>query len=97
MSNCEKCKNNSSGQAVYDLLSALAERTIKRLWIVILLLVILLFGTNAAWIYYESQFSIEETHTEIEQDTYGGGNNYVIGGDFNGEAKGQSDKEDTNP
>lgn len=90
-------KNGASAQSVYDLLAALAERTIKRLWVIIILLVVLLFGTNAAWIYYESQFSIEESHTEIEQDTDGGGNNYVVGGDFNGEAKDQSDEADTNP
>ena len=99
MNKCENCGNGSSGQAVYDLLAVLAERTIKRLWVIIILLVVLLFGTNAAWIYYESQFSMEEvTSTEIEQDTDGGGNNYVIGGDFNGEAKDQSDKaENANP
>lgn len=85
-------KNGASAQSVYDLLAALAERTIKRLWIIIILLVVLLFGTNAAWIYYESQWEVVQ-ETEIEQDTDGGGNNYVIGGDFNGEAKGQSDKE----
>lgn len=90
-------KNGASAQSVYDLLAALAERTIKRLWIIIIMLVVLLFGTNAAWIYYESQFSVEETHTEIEQDTDGGGNNYVVGGDFNGEAKDQNNETETNP
>lgn len=89
-------KNGASAQSVYDLLAALAERTIKRLWIIIIMLVVLLFGTNAAWIYYESQFSVEETHTEIEQDTDGGGNNYVVGGDFNGEAKDQNNETETN-
>ena len=29
--------------------------TIKKLWIICLLLIILLVGTNAMWIYYESQ------------------------------------------
>ena len=90
-------KNGASAQSVYDLLAALAERTIKRLWIIIIMLVVLLFGTNAAWIYYESQFSVEETHTEIEQDTDGGGNNYVVCGDFNGEAKDQNNETETNP
>ena len=97
MNKCENCGTGSTGQAVYDLLAALAERTIKRLWIIIILLVVLLFGTNAAWIYYESQFSVEESHTEIEQDTDGGGNNYVVGGDFNGEAKDQNNEADKNP
>lgn len=91
--------NGASAQSVYDLLAALAERTIKRLWVIIILLVVLLFGTNAAWIYYGSQWQTEETtSTEIEQDTDGGGNNYVIGGDFNGAAKDQDNQEkNTNP
>ena len=41
------------------------ERT---LWfIVVIVLLLLLFGTNAAWINYESQFTDEE-QTEIMQD-----------------------------
>ena len=38
------------GQYTIDVLAALAERTIKRLWVIILLLVLLLFGSNLAWI-----------------------------------------------
>lgn len=40
------------------------ERTIKRLFIVTILLIVLLVGTNAGWIWYESQF----TETEISQE-----------------------------
>ena len=43
------------------------ETTIKRLWIVILILILLLAGTNAAWIYYESQWEVVETYQEVEQ------------------------------
>jgi len=32
------------------------ERTIRRLWILCIILIILLAGTNAAWIYYENSF-----------------------------------------
>lgn len=42
------------------------ERTIKRLWITIILLVILLVGTNCAWLWYESQFETIETVTTEE-------------------------------
>lgn len=35
---------------------ARAERMNKRLWIVILVLILCLVGTNAGWIVYESQF-----------------------------------------
>ncbi len=61
---------------------ARAERTIKRLWILCILLIVLLVGTNAGWIYYESQFTDEVTVTQ-EADTDGSGNAYVNnGGDF---------------
>ena len=38
----------------YDM--ARMERTIKRLWVVILLLVICMVGSNLAWAIYENQF-----------------------------------------
>ena len=57
------------------------ERQLKRLWIVILVLVFLLVGTNCAWLWYESQFQVvEETVIEAEQD--GSGINIVGGGDI---------------
>lgn len=66
------------------------ERANKRLWIVIIILIVALCGSNAAWVIYESQFEvIEETQIDAEQETEEG-SNYVIGGDFNGEAKGEN-------
>lgn len=62
------------------------ERSNKRLWIVVLVLIISLLGTNAGWIYYESQFVTMETTVEQEVDT-GDGDATVIGvGDYNGES-----------
>lgn len=63
-------------QYTIDVLAAMAERTIKRLWILIILLVVLLFGSNAAWIWYESQWSVVET-TEVTQENENGYNNYI--------------------
>ena len=40
------------------------ERTIKRLWIVVILLTVLLVGTNCAWLWYNSQFDTMEQTTE---------------------------------
>lgn len=59
------------------------ERTIKRLWIVILVLIVLLVGTNFAWLIYESGF--EDTQmVQIEQEVdTGAGDAYVAGGDIN--------------
>jgi len=46
------------------------ERTNRRLWILSIMLVLLLVGTNAGWIYYENQFQEVETVTtqEVDQD-----------------------------
>lgn len=41
----------------------------KRLWIICILLIILLVGTNAMWIWYESQFVYYEEHIEQEVET----------------------------
>lgn len=58
-----------------DIVSAFAQNTIKKLWIVIIILIILLFGTNAAWIIYESQFEVIET--EVTQTNDRGFNNFI--------------------
>ncbi len=42
--------------------------TIKRLWIMCILLIVLLVGTNALWLWYESQFEYFETTEEVEQE-----------------------------
>lgn len=59
------------------------ERTITKLWIVILILIALLVGSNIAWLYYESQFETTEITQDV--DTGNGDNTTVIGiGDHNG-------------
>lgn len=71
------------------------ERANKRLWILIILLIIVLVGTNAGWIIYESQFSDIVTSTEIDADQEGD-YNFVSGGDliYGAESKDQNDHED---
>ena len=56
------------------------ERHIKALVWVIVLLIVLLVGTNAGWLIYNSQFEVvEETTTEttVTQDNSSGYNNYI--------------------
>ena len=50
--------------------SALAreDRKNKRLWILVIILLVMLFGTNVGWIYYESSFEDVMTVTQ-EVDT----------------------------
>lgn len=52
------------------------ERTIRRLWILCIILIALLAITNGAWIWYENQFIDEVTVTQENGDGY---NNYVDG------------------
>lgn len=49
------------------------ERANKRLWIVIILLIVCLVGTNIGWVIYESQF---EDYV-ITQDGQNGTNNFI--------------------
>lgn len=68
-------KINSNDQYTVDIIAALAKHSITRLWITIILLIVLLFGSNAAWIIRESQFV--ETETTITQENEDGYNNYI--------------------
>lgn len=68
----------------------LEDRKHKRLWVVILVLIVALLGTNAGWIYYENQFQDVVTTTEIEAEQ-DGGINIVGGGDVNYGAESQSE------
>lgn len=81
---------------VYEIVIARFERTIKRLWILCIILIAVLLATNAGWIYYESQFVTNETTVEQEVDT-GSGDATVIGvGDYNGESETDSNDTDEN-
>lgn len=57
----------------------LEDRKHKRLWVVILVLIVALLGTNAGWIYRESQFVDEET-TSITQDVDTGNGDATVTG-----------------
>lgn len=72
---------------VFEASMSRMERTIKRLWITIMLLICLLVGSNLAWLYYNEQFETVESTAitqEVEQEADNGTNNFV-GGDYNGE------------
>jgi len=97
--NCDTCSKRPDPVpfAVHESAMARAERAHRRLWIVIIVLIILLAGSNAAWIYYESQWEVTETRTEIQQDTSDGGNIFIVCGNYNGEAESYDDNADTEP
>lgn len=94
MENCENCKAKSCKEPesvpyiVHEASMARMERQAKRLWIAVLLLIVLLVGTNAAWLYYESSFEDSVT-TTYEADADDGGNAIINGDgrvDINGES-----------
>lgn len=61
---------------------ARAERLNKRLWVLILILVVALIGSNVGWIIYESQYQTEVTTTTVQAEQEGD-YNFVSGGDLN--------------
>ena len=81
---CNHCGTNNAPAsvpfAVYE--SVMAQ--IRRLLWVIVLLIVLLVGSNVGWLIYEAQFEVvEETTTEtytIDQDAETENNNSVING-----------------
>ena len=92
MANCESCKKvqnapESVPYIVHESSMARMERQIKRLWITVIVIIVMLVATNGAWILYESQFSDIETTIEAEQD--GSGVNIVSGGDLDYGAEGE--------
>ena len=89
MADCKSCNSKEQHTEavpfiVHEGTMARAERTAKRLWITILLLIVLLVGTNGAWIWYESQFEYSQTTQEVTQESNHGDNSF-IGGDVGGE------------
>ena len=87
MANCESCKNvknepESVPYIVHESSMARMERQIKRLWITVIVIIVMLFATNGAWILYESQ--METIYQEVTQEADTGTNNFV-GSDMIGE------------
>ena len=66
------------------------ERANRRLWILCMILVLLLAGTNGAWVYYESQFTDETL--AVTQDVDSGDGDAIVndGVHINGESTADS-------
>ena len=65
--------NNNVPFIVFESITSRLERTIRRLWIICLVLITLLFASNVAWMLYEQQFE----DYEITQESETGSNNYI--------------------
>ena len=85
---CNNCGSEKKPQTVpyivHESDMSRLERQLKRLWIVILVLIFMLVGSNCAWLWYESQFETVETVQEVIQEA-DNGENHFIGGDVIGE------------
>ena len=79
---CNNCNTTENPNVVvpyvaHESAMARSERHNKRLWIVILVLIVALLGTNLAWIIYEAQSETVEESTVVEQENSNGDNNYI--------------------
>lgn len=73
---CNGCKGEQGANVPYIVLEAeraRAERTFHRMWVLVIVLVLLLVGTNGAWLWYQSQFE----EIEIVQENADGYNNFI--------------------
>ena len=83
---CRSCKEQAEAtipRSVFESVLARADRNARRLWIVIIILIILFVATNGYWIWYNSQWEVVETYQEVTQEADNGINRF-IGGDYYG-------------
>ena len=88
---CNNCgtdkKPSSVPYAVLEDFKETAKANSLKWFIICLVLIVLLVGSNIGWLVYESQFEVvEETHQEVVQDAENGENHFV-GGDMIGETE----------
>lgn len=78
MADCNTCKERRQATEpipyiAHESAMARMERTVKRLWITIILLIAMLVGSNALWIVYENSFE----DVVVTQENADGYNNYI--------------------
>lgn len=104
MANCKECKESRSKEIfsdsnakipyiVHETAMARNERNIKKLVIALIIAILLIFASNAVWLYAWCQYDYSsETYTEeVIVDSKDGGNANYIGNDgdiINGEDNG---------
>ena len=85
--NCNACLHAPENvpYIVHESAQARMERTARRLWVTVLILIALLVGTNAAWLWYESQFETVDVVQDIDAGAGGIDRANIFGaGDFYG-------------
>lgn len=82
--NCENCKRNAENAGVtipyfaHESEMARAERHIKRMWIALIVCIMLIFASNALWLWVWNSY---EYYTEEYIYTQDGEGNNIIGDD----------------
>ena len=80
---CEACKEKRKvisqtpkdvPYIIHEGALARLERVIKRMWVLVILLIILFVASNGAWILWESQFEEVKTVETYEANADNGGN-----------------------
>lgn len=89
-------EENSNVRYAIDSFIMLQEKTIRRQWIVIILLILVVVGSNLAWIYYESQFTEEVTTQEVTQGLDAEGGDAIINDGVHINGEGTTDGENNN-
>ena len=79
---------------VHESMVARQERTIRRLWILCIIIFAAFVGSNMAWMYYESQFTDEVTVQGVSQDIDSGNGDAIVAGI--GDIYGKSETESNN-
>lgn len=91
-SNSAKYSDNTANKSTAVLQTACAhfERVNRRLWLLILILIIALIGTNVAWAIYDNSTITLEIEQDVEQDA-DSGSNIFIGGNNYGETESENE------
>lgn len=91
--NCDTCKENKVADVpyiVHESAMARNERTLKRMIVALAITVVLLFATNAAWLYVWNQYDYESEVVTVDSEDGGNANYIGNNGDIN---NGESDSE----
>lgn len=66
MPDCKTCmhKPESVSYTVFESSMARQERTIRRVWILVIIVLALFVGSNALWILHESQMEVVEENAD---------------------------------
>lgn len=90
---CTRCskplENANVPFMVHESDMARSERSNRRLWLAVILLIVAMLASNLAWIIYEFQYTDVDIDQEVEQQAEEG-NNVFIGGDSYGKAESEN-------